>query len=133
MKTTPSKSNGSGAKKKKKRNDSVIGSVGHAAKNVGHAAKNVGNAYSKYVDVQKNIVKAVAPVKEIKKIAKGKGNKNDYASVALSGLSAFSAPVAATVGTTRGALELSKTRVAANRRRRAKNSKNSASINRLKK
>lgn len=70
MKSNPSKSNGNGAKKKN-RNDSVLGSIGHAA-------KNAGNAYSKYIDVQKNIAKSVLPVEEVKRIAKGKGTKSDY-------------------------------------------------------
>ena len=83
MKADPTKNSLTGAKKKKKRNDSVIGSVGHAAANVGRAGLGT---FNKAGSLAKSFNEAVLPIKEVKRIAKGKGSKGDYATTALSAL-----------------------------------------------
>ena len=83
MKADPTKNSLTGAKKKKKRNDSVIGSVGHAAANVGRAGLGT---FNKAGNLAKSFNEAVLPINEVKRIAKGKGSKGDYAYTALSAL-----------------------------------------------
>lgn len=72
----------SGAKKKN-RDDSAIGSVGHAVTNVGRAA--LGTFY-KAGDLAGSFNEAVLPINEVKRIAKGEGSRSDYAYTALGAL-----------------------------------------------